>query len=561
MAINGAQAILNMLADAGVSHLFGNPGTTELPISDALVDHDRIRYILGLQEVPVMAMADGYAQASGSVGVVNLHISCGLGNAMGMLYNAHRAGSPLLVTAGQQDRRLSFSEPVLWGDMVQVARPWTKWAAEVNRVQDIPTAIRRAVQTALMPPTGPVFLSIPLDVQLEAAEMDLTPPRPLNSRIRPPVEELRRAAELLAQAENPGIVVGSRVVEADAVNELVRVAELVGAPVMSESGTSHGRLSFPCDHPLSAPGLPVYAPQIFERIKDFDVLFFVGMGVFQLYVYYEPERPIGEGTRLIHLDQSTWELGKNYPMDVAIAGDPKTGLAELAELLQAAQTSKQQASAGERSAGWAEVHQGLRAELQAQLEAESAERPMTPVTFMDAVARVLPDNVAVVEEAVTTTRTYLERVGAIKDPAGYFAHRGWALGWGLGCSIGVQLAWPQRPVLALIGEGAAMYGIQALWTAARYKIPVTFVICNNAQYQILKGGAAGMQLPHATQGQFEGMDLTGPEIDMVQLARSLGLKAERITEPDVLSDKLRESLAADVPRLFDVSISRKLVPI
>lgn len=561
MAINGAQAILNMLADAGVSHLFGNPGTTELPISDALVDHDRVRYILGLQEVPVMAMADGYAQASGSVGVVNLHISCGLGNAMGMLYNAHRAGSPLLVTAGQQDRRLSFSEPVLWGDMVQVARPWTKWAAEVNRVQDIPTAIRRAVQTALMPPTGPVFLSIPLDVQLEAAEMDLTPPRPINSRIRPPVEELRRAAELLAQAENPGIVVGSRVVEADAVNELVRVAELVGAPVMSESGTSHGRLSFPCDHPLSAPGLPVYAPQIFERIKDFDVLFFVGMGVFQLYVYYEPERPIGEGTRLIHLDQSTWELGKNYPMDVAIAGDPKTGLAELAKLLQAAQTSKQQASAGERSAGWAEVHQGLRAELQAQLEAESAERPMTPVTFMDAVARVLPDNVAVVEEAVTTTRTYLERVGAIKDPAGYFAHRGWALGWGLGCSIGVQLAWPQRPVLALIGEGAAMYGIQALWTAARYKIPVTFVICNNAQYQILKGGAAGMQLPHATQGQFEGMDLAGPEIDMVQLARSLGLKAERITEPDVLSDKLRESLAADVPRLFDVSISRKLVPI
>ncbi len=559
--MNGAQAMLQMLADAGVSHLFGNPGTTELPVSDALVDHSRIRYILGLQEVPVMAMADGYAQASQSVGVVNLHISCGLGNAMGMLYNAHRAGTPLLVTAGQQDRRLRFSEPVLWGDMVQVARPWTKWAAEVDRVEDVPTAIRRAVQTALMPPRGPVFLSIPLDVQLEAAETDLTPPRPLNPRLRPPVDELRRAAQLLSQAENPGIVVGSRVVEADAVNELVRVAELVGAPVMSESGTSHGRLSFPCDHPLSAPGLPVYSPQIFERIKDFDVLFFVGVGVFQLYIYYEPERPIADETKLIHLDSSPWELGKNYPMDVAVAGDLKTGLAELGEMLHAEQTSAMQQSAADRRDGWSEVHQGLRDELSAQLAEESDERPMTPVTVMDAVARVLPADVAVVEEAVTTTRTYLERVGAIKDPAGYFAHRGWALGWGLGCSIGVQLAWPERPVLALIGEGAAMYGIQALWTAARYKIPVTFVICNNAQYQILKTGATGMQLPHATQGEFEGMDLAGPEIDMVQLARSLGLKAERITEPDVLSDKLRESLAGDIPRLFDVSISRKALPL
>jgi benzoylformate decarboxylase len=183
---------------------------------------------------------------------------------------------------------------------------------------------------------------------------------------------------------------------------------------------------------------------------------------------------------------------------------------------------------------------------------------MTALAAMESIARALPPSVAVVEEAVTTTRTYLERTGAIKDPSGYFAHRGWALGWGLGCSIGVQLAWPDRPVLALIGEGSAMYGIQALWTAAHEKVPVTFVICNNAQYQILKVGAYGMQLPQAKQGKFEGMDLAKPEIDMVQLARSMGLKAERITEPDVLTDKLRESLGGEEPRLFDVSISRKM---
>src|SRR3990172_8009350 len=156
MKRSGSQAVLDLLAATGVRHLFGNPGTTELPIMDALVDYPQIQYVLGLQEVPVMAMADGYAQASRSLGVVNLHISCGLGNAMGMLYNAYRSGTPLLVTAGQQDRRLKFEEPILAGDMVGIARPWTKWAVEVERVEDLPSAVRRAASIALTPPTGPV---------------------------------------------------------------------------------------------------------------------------------------------------------------------------------------------------------------------------------------------------------------------------------------------------------------------------------------------------------------------------------------------------------------------
>jgi benzoylformate decarboxylase len=175
---------------------------------------------------------------------------------------------------------------------------------------------------------------------------------------------------------------------------------------------------------------------------------------------------------------------------------------------------------------------------------------------MSSLARVLPDDVAVIEEAVTTTNTYFERLGALKNTSGYFAHRGWALGWGLGCALGVKLAWPERPVLAMIGEGAAMYGIQGLWTAARYRLPVTFVVPNNAQYQILKVGAQQLALPAARTGRYEGLDLVGPEIDLVALARSLGVEAHRVTEPDELADRVRESLAGDVPRLFDVPIAR-----
>ncbi|HEX5445147.1 MAG TPA: thiamine pyrophosphate-binding protein, partial [Pirellulales bacterium] len=195
---SGAQALIEMLVAAGVRYLFGNPGTTELPLMDALAADRRLQYLLGLQEVPVVAMADGYAQASRSLGVVNLHISCGLGNGMGMLYNAYRAGTPLLVTAGQQDRRLKFEEPILWSDMVSVVRPWTKWAAEIERLEDLPSAVRRAMQTALTPPTGPVFLSLPIDLQSEVGQLDLTLPSLPDPRVRPPRSALRRAAELLA---------------------------------------------------------------------------------------------------------------------------------------------------------------------------------------------------------------------------------------------------------------------------------------------------------------------------------------------------------------------------
>jgi benzoylformate decarboxylase len=211
MAKTGIHAFLEMLADRGVDTLFGNPGTTELPLSDALVDQSRIRYILGLQEVPVMAMADGYAMASRRLGVVNLHISCGLGNAMGMLYNAFREGTPLLVTAGQQDRRLKFQEPILWGDMVSVVRPWTKWAVEVERVEDLPSAVRRATQLALSPPTGPVFLALPLDVQMaDASRLDLSPCAALQARVRPPVAALAAAAGVGGAAPHPASRGGRR---------------------------------------------------------------------------------------------------------------------------------------------------------------------------------------------------------------------------------------------------------------------------------------------------------------------------------------------------------------
>lgn len=558
MALSGIQAVLELLAGGGVRYIFGNPGTMELPLTDALVGDRRFQYILGLQEVPVMAMADGYAMASRQLGVVNLHICCGLGNAMGMLYNAYREGTPLLVTAGQQDRRLQFEEPILGGDMVAVTRPWTKWAVEVDRVQDLPTALRRAAQAALTPPTGPVFMAIPMDVQIELCDaLDLSPIRLPDHRVRPPRDAIRQAAEWLRQAKNPGILAGSRVTETDAVAELVEVAELLGAPVITEPGTTHGRLPFPSAHPLNGQGLPLWSPEVRERLAEFDVLLVVGMDLLRQYVYHEPARAIPEHIRLVHIDEDPRQLGKNYPVEVGVIGHTKMSLAELSRQLNELLTDEDSAAARRRAAERIARHAAVRQALNDEIERHQTARPLTSLALMGALARVLPDDVAVIEEAVTTTNTTFERLGVLKNTTGYFGHRGWALGWGLGCAIGAKLAWPHRPVLALLGEGAATYGVQGLWSAARYRIPVTFVICNNAQYQVLKIGAKGLQLPHAVAGQFEGLDLVEPEIDYVGLARSFGVEAHRITEPDELAERVGESFTRDRPILFDVPITRQ----
>jgi benzoylformate decarboxylase len=336
------------------------------------------------------------------------------------------------------------------------------------------------------------------------------------------------------------------------------VAERLGAPVYCESGTTHGRLPFPCNHPLSGPGLPLWSPEVRERLMEFDVVLVAGMDLLRQYLYHEPSRAIPEHVKLVQIDEDPWQLGKNYQVEVGVIGDSKSSLAELAELVSATATSEQSQRAARRAARWTKQHAAARDALNQRIAQQRDVRPMTPLAMMGALAEAMTPSTAVVEEAVTTTNTTLERLGAIGEPSGYFGHRGWALGWGLGVAVGVKLAWPDRPVLAVLGDGAAMYGIQGLWSAAHHRIPVTFVIANNAQYEILKVGARGLQLPRAGESRFLGMDLVDPEIDFVALAQSLGVDACRVAEPDELTRCVAESLRSDRPLLIDVPIQRQL---
>ena len=244
--IVGRRLFLELLKQEGVKVMFGNPGTTELPLMDALAGEDEIHYVLALQESLVMAMADGYARASGSIAVANVHVAPGLGNAMGMLFDAHKAGSPVLVTAGQQAQGFGITEPNLYAELPSLARPFVKYAAEVAGVGDLPRLLHRAVKTALAPPSGPVFLSLPVDVMNAEADVAMGAPTRVAPFIGADPDEITRAARLLAAAERPVIIAGDAVAQSNAAAELIAFADALGAPVYLEGEPT--TLPFPPAH-------------------------------------------------------------------------------------------------------------------------------------------------------------------------------------------------------------------------------------------------------------------------------------------------------------------------
>src|SRR5205814_6294883 len=267
-------------------------------------------YVLGLQEATVIGMADGYAQASGKLAVVNLHVTPGLGNAMGMLYDAQKAGSPILVTAGQHDQDFNATEPILWPDLPTIARPLVKWSSEVHRLADLPRLVHRAAKTALAPPTGPVFLSLPGDILRADADIDLSAPTRVAPRLRGDRAAVEAAADLLAKAERPVIFAGDAVAQSRAHAELVELAELLGAPVYAEFVPNTA--SYPASHPLFRGALVRLAPQVREMLEQHDLLLSVGADLFTLPLP-SPVDPIPESMKIVHLDIDPWELGKNYP--------------------------------------------------------------------------------------------------------------------------------------------------------------------------------------------------------------------------------------------------------
>ena len=545
--ISGSALFLDLLRANDVDFVFGNPGTTELPLVDAFAAETGIRYILGLNEVVVLGMADGYAQATGRLAVANLHAAPGLGNAMGMLYNAAKAGAPILVTAGQQDTTIALTEPLLWADLATLARPLVKWSTEVTRVEDLPRTVHRAAKVALTAPTGPVFVSIPGDVlTADATGVEAMAPTRIGTRLRGDTAVIAAAAGLIAAATSPVIFAGDTVPRSGAHAELAALAEAIGAPVYLEGMANTA--AFPSNHPLFAGSVARMTPAVRALTDGHDLVISIGADLLTQSQAAGVEA-LAPGKLLIHFDDDAWEVGKNFPAAAAIVGDAKATLPDLTAAVLA-----RMAPATGRAAAVADGLAAKRAALVARAEAEADVLPLRPLAVLHTIAQCLPTDAIVVEETLSTGMNTVRHLMPAVRPDSWFGMRGGGIGVALPQAIGIKLAHPDRPVVALSGDGSAMYAIQALWTAAHYRLGIVAVIVNNRSYRILKQRTRALGGPSAATGSYVGMDLTDPAIDFVALAEAQGVAAERVATLAGLRAALARGLAGPGPRLIEVEI-------
>ena len=544
----GRSAFLTLLKDEGITHLFGNPGTTELPIMHALKDHPDLTYVLGLQESIVVGMADGFSRASGKLVACNVHVAPGLGNAMGSLFNARFTGTPMILTAGQQELGHGLTEPMLYDPLVPIAEPLVKWAIEVSRLEDLPRIVHRAAKVATAPPTGPVFLSLPGDILNAEGSIELGAPTRVDTRTRPSDEVLEALADRLLAAKAPVLVCGDELVKSDALAEAAELAETLGAAAYQQS-VPYGA-HFLSEHACYIGALTRDQRQVRETLAEYDLLVVLGADALRMAVF-SPVEPLPAGMPVVQIGQLDWEMGKNYASELAVRADVKETIRALIPILR-------------RKGGEALVKQAddsisrltlnnwsaKRLKLIEKLGgANGSVRPIDPDFLMLRLTEALPDGAVLVNEGLTAARL-IPDLFPYRDRYAYHGLASGGIGWAMAGAVGVQLALPDRPVCALIGDGSAMYTIQALWTAAHLKLPITYVIANNRSYRILKQRL----LAFHQNDQYGAMDLNDPAIDFAALAGSLGVPAETVTEPDQIGPALASAFNNDGPNLVDVVV-------
>ncbi|MFZ5734074.1 MAG: thiamine pyrophosphate-binding protein [Pseudomonadota bacterium] len=544
--IAGRSAFLALLKDEGITHLFGNPGTTELPIMHALKDHPDLTYVMAMQESLVVAIADGFSRASGRLVACNVHVAPGLGNAMGSLYNAKFTGTPMILTAGQQEQGHGLMEPLLYDQLVRMAEPLVKWAVEVTRLEDLPRIVRRAAKIATTPPTGPVFISLPGDILNAEAGIDLGRSTRVDTRVTPSVEALQALVKRILSAERPLIIVGDEIVKSNALEEAAAFATALGCPVYQQT-IAYGA-HFLSEHPNFMGALTRVQKQVSDIIAAHDLLIVLGSDPVRMSVYSE-NSPMPPDMPIVQVGLVDHDLAKNFSVEIALKADVKETLRVLTPALMAAGGADLARRAQDSTAKLAPKNWTARRKaLVEQISSKSKSSPIDPDWLALQVIEAMPSNAILVDEGLTSSR-YVPSLRAHRDRYGYHALASGGIGWAVPASIGISLANPDRPVVCYSGDGSAMYSIQSLWTAAHHKLPLNVVIVNNGGYRIIKQRL----LAFHGDDHYVGMDFADPPVDFTAIARGLGLEAIRIDAPDQL-DALRSAFREPGPRLIEVMV-------
>lgn len=548
----GRFALFEQLLADDIRYLFGNPGTVEQGFLDAVNNYPAVQYVLSLQETVAVAMADGYARATHRPAVVQLHSGVGLGNSIGMLYQAKRGHAPLVVLAGDAGVCYDAMDAQMATDLVGMAQPVTKWAGRVTHPTSLLRMLRRAIKIATTPPMGPVFLALPMDV-LDAPNTEkVMPTSILATRAVPEPALVTQAAQLMAGAMNPIVIVGDGVAFSEGQPELARVAELWGAAVWG-ADSSEVNLSAAHAHFRGLLG-HMFAKDSQPITVQADAVLICGTYVFP-EVFPALDGAFAPHARIIHIDLDTDAIAKNFPVHLGLVSDPKLTLARLAESLEREMSSAQKQAAMQRSR---QFSADKRREQDAQCHADRARRddmPMPASRFMAELAEMAPDDVVVFDEALTTSPDVV-RYLIPTLPGAYFQTRGGSLGVGAPGALGLKLAHPERTVFGFTGDGGAMYTIQALWTAAHHRIGAKIVVCNNRSYRILK---LNIQQYWRERGLPEhdfpaSFDLGGPELRFDRMAESMGVPAVRVETGSQVRPAIMQALETDGPFLIDLVI-------
>jgi benzoylformate decarboxylase len=532
----------DLLRAYGLTTVFGNVGSTEETfLKDFPSD---FRYVLGLQEASVVAMADGYAQATRHPALVNLHTGAGLGNGMGSVLTAFQNKTPLIITTGQQTREMVLLEPWLTNvDATMLPRPWVKWAYEPARAQDVPAAFMRAIATALQPPAGPVYLSLPLD-DWDQPCLGPAVVRTLATRVAPDPARLREFADAIQHASSPVLIYGAGIARGDGWKQAVALAEALGAPVWAAPASE--RAPFPEDHPLYCGGLPFAMGPLSGLLEGHDVALVVGAPVFRYYPYI-PGPYLPAGLRLLHVSDDPAETGR-APVGDSLIGDSVLALASLTELLS-----------GHRPTD-GKVHKRLEHRMAPHPPAASngsADGRLSAAEVFTALNEIRPAHAVLVEESPSNLSD-LHKAWPITEPDTFYTFASGGLGWDLPASVGIALAerdtGRNRPVVVVIGDGSFQYSLQSIWNAAQLHLPMLIVILRNDEYAILKSFAVVEQTPGVP-----GLDLPG--LDYVSIAKGYGCDAAHVEDLDAIRQAAAAAWTKNASMVLEIPISPQVPPL
>lgn len=551
--MTGKMALLEMLKAEGVTHIFGNPGTSEAPIIDMLPDYPEFTYIMALQESVAVGMGEAYARATQKPSLVSLHVDSGLANGIALMLDALNSGTPMVVTSANYDIRKVVEGTT---DLAELVKPVTKWSIQLTHPDQIPGAIRRAFNEANTHPKGPVYIGLTANALEDSAEMNIIPSRYTSDKIRPDLDSIEQAADSLIKAENPVLIVGDRVSDDDAVGEAVRLAEMLGLPAYQFRGAE---VSFPTTHKQYLGILNLRNSANRESLKACDTVIAVGMNAFE-ELFYWGDVILNEESTLIHIDSSAVNIGKSEPTNIGIISHCKMGLQELNHNVSDKMRTIDSSIIEKRLQRTLDEKKYKQDSFVESTKNKWDDKPMSVARMMHEFVAGLPENAVVVDDSISNraiVREYLEGIER-GDIVGY---RGQSIGGGIGVTMGAQCGYPDRKVFGLIGDGSAMMTVQGLWTAVNDNIPCVFVILNNGMYRVLKVNfniyqqdilnvePAGGSLPYS--------DFPSP-FNMAAIAKSMGMESERITDPEDIKDAVVRASKLDKPVLLDIVIDGSL---